>query len=262
MARRKIDSVLEECLSGLLEGRLSIEECKALYPDLARELEPLLRTALDLSSAYQLDPSPDFARRAHIRFLQACASHRAPPQPEAWGLWRRASIALSAALSLAILALVGTTLLKEDNNGGSLLSINTVSAQTERARANLETLESALRQGQAPHPAVIHELQVATSQLVALAEAGNIAPEEVASVVDVANKQQSLLTEVRDQLPAESQDEADQALAGSEEILELVGVTPTPSSTPAVGPSPSPSFPPTPAPTPTPALSPTPKPTP
>ena len=45
MITRSLEEILEECLSAYLEGRRGIDESLSLYPSLADELEPLLRTA-------------------------------------------------------------------------------------------------------------------------------------------------------------------------------------------------------------------------
>ncbi len=74
--KRRLEETLEECLAALAGGQSTVEECLALHPELAAELEPLLHTARRLQEVRAADPSPLYAQAARQRFLAAMASRR------------------------------------------------------------------------------------------------------------------------------------------------------------------------------------------
>lgn len=63
---RDIENVLDRCLDLLQEGR-SIEQCLHLYPEVADDLEPLLRVAGDLQRLPRAEPRPAALRTALLR---------------------------------------------------------------------------------------------------------------------------------------------------------------------------------------------------
>jgi hypothetical protein len=77
MRVKRLDEILEECVAaGLQDGR-SVEASLALYPEVAGELEPLLRTALSLSGTYRsITPPPAVEQRIRSRFLADAAARR------------------------------------------------------------------------------------------------------------------------------------------------------------------------------------------
>ena len=77
MGRRRLEEILEECLSAHLEGRRSVEESLSLYPSLARELEPLLRTAAEMVEGLGGgQPRWLVLEESRQRFLAAAAARR------------------------------------------------------------------------------------------------------------------------------------------------------------------------------------------
>ena len=66
----RFEDHLNECLTALLNGERTVEECLALYPEEARRLEPLLRTGLCLKGALQVEPRAAFAEAARGRLLE------------------------------------------------------------------------------------------------------------------------------------------------------------------------------------------------
>jgi len=70
MKARRLEEVLDECLSACLEGRRTIEESLSLYPDLRPDLEPLLRTAVELADKLST-PAPHLLERTRERFLES-----------------------------------------------------------------------------------------------------------------------------------------------------------------------------------------------
>lgn len=67
----KFNNVLNECMDRILRGD-TVEDCLQAHPELARELEPLLRTALAARMASAtIQPRPEFKARARSEFQVA-----------------------------------------------------------------------------------------------------------------------------------------------------------------------------------------------
>lgn len=100
---RRMMSALDECLTAFQDGhqpadnyladlptlarsrapqlraamdRLAVEECLAHHPELAKELEPLLETALAIQSSYGSTPAPDDLRAVESRIWRRLSKHR------------------------------------------------------------------------------------------------------------------------------------------------------------------------------------------
>jgi hypothetical protein len=106
-----LDEALAECLDSVESGD-SIEECLARHPELARELEPLLLTAVGLQQLFDVDPRPSFQRAARQRFITAALRPQrprllvvpTPPRRFSFG-WRWAPAAVGAPVLAAAIAL-------------------------------------------------------------------------------------------------------------------------------------------------------------
>jgi hypothetical protein len=64
MAKR-FEDILNECIDRMLQGE-SVEQCLAGYPEQARELAPLLRTAVAAREASAVESRPEF--KAQVRY--------------------------------------------------------------------------------------------------------------------------------------------------------------------------------------------------
>ena len=90
----------------------TLEECLALYPELAADLEPLLHTACGLQNVYAVDPSPLYAQAARERFLTAMAHRRQkrlaaqPVRPRPFWRWAPAAVGSAALVAFAVWASV------------------------------------------------------------------------------------------------------------------------------------------------------------
>ncbi len=73
-----LDRVLDKCLWDIQAGKATVEECLARYPELAEELEPLLRMGEALMQLSAVEPSPEFVAQTRMRLLAL-----KPPAPEA-----------------------------------------------------------------------------------------------------------------------------------------------------------------------------------
>jgi hypothetical protein len=68
--KEHFDNILNICLDRMLKGE-SIEQCLASYPEQARDLEPLLRTARAARVASTVRPRAEFKARARAEFQAA-----------------------------------------------------------------------------------------------------------------------------------------------------------------------------------------------
>jgi len=101
------DNILNECLDRMINGE-TIEQCLALYPQYAKELEPLLKTAQETRTAAAIKPSSWFRQRAGIEFQEAIRSMPVKTARAPGGFkWRVRWVAPLAAL-LVLVAGVGT----------------------------------------------------------------------------------------------------------------------------------------------------------
>ncbi len=64
---KQFNDIFEECLEQVLTQGKTIEQCLASYPDMATQLEPLLRTALAVKKAASIEPAPEMAARVRYR---------------------------------------------------------------------------------------------------------------------------------------------------------------------------------------------------
>ena len=118
------NQILDECLTAVLDGRLSIAECVARYPAYQQELEELLPLATQLSHLPAVTPSAEFRARSPQRLMARLAAAPVPipppaptPAPSWWTNWRswlgeRQTVTwsmASAAVALVILVLVWQT---------------------------------------------------------------------------------------------------------------------------------------------------------
>jgi hypothetical protein len=76
MKARRLDEVLDECLSAYLEGRRGIEESLSLYPALRPELEPLLRTAAEIADTFSESSPPEHVEERGRQEFMTSASVR------------------------------------------------------------------------------------------------------------------------------------------------------------------------------------------
>lgn len=179
MKAKRLDEVLDECLSAYLERRRTIEESLSLYPDLRTQLEPLLRTALDVTGALA-EPSPPhhIEERGRQKFLESASVRR---QAEALTAdlrlsrrlaraWGRPQIALLAAvfvLTFVAVAIAVTAL--DSSSGDSPPQAGFLSATVTPAVGDLRQTQEQLRtqtlDGGEVSPAVVRELADRTAGL-------------------------------------------------------------------------------------------------
>lgn len=282
--KRRLEETLEECLAALAGGQSTVEECLALYPELAAELEPLLHTARRLQNVYAADPSPLYAQAARQRFLAAMARRRerrleARPARPFWR-WAPAAVGSAALVAFAawasVLAFGGGGGSQEPSIGVAKVTptstpvpvVSDFQGQVERLQANLEEVRAGAESGTL-EPVAIEQLKEATTVLVdSLGEAEALEPEDASQIQELLTDQKQILSEMKDKVAPEVAQDLDDAItiaqAGLDTIQEYLPPTPsaTPTATPSATPTAMPSATPSATPTAVPEESPTSTPTP
>ena len=83
MEKYKFETILNECLEKLLAGTESVEQCLQRYPNDAKELEPLLRTAVSVNKAVDINSSPELKARVRYK-LQLKMAEVGKPKGASW----------------------------------------------------------------------------------------------------------------------------------------------------------------------------------
>jgi len=108
---RQLQDIFEECVERLRQGD-SIENCLNSYPEVAADLEVLLRTSLNVNwRASMVQPRPEFKARARAQFIgaqqYAAQLKEVRPRPTIFSL-QRAWVPALAVVLLLIFSSVGT----------------------------------------------------------------------------------------------------------------------------------------------------------
>jgi hypothetical protein len=290
MSTRRLEEILEECLSAYLDGRRSVEESLSLYPFYAAELEPLLRTATEINTTLNsYSPPAHVQRRGLNRFLSDARARRniralqvgAVRQPGFFGsLWQRYSLGFAgAAMAVIILTVaIGSTALIGSSSGGDTVGtgFQTSEPATPAVVTALRQQIDTLRTRQASQSVTADDIAalLAAAQNIGNADPGDIEPARdtitqalidandlVSDIVvtqpEVAPQAQQAQEIIRDvaagigaPLPTPS------AAVGATTPAVTTEPTPVITETPTIGPSTEATAPPTEAPTPTPAPTP------
>ncbi|HEU4760524.1 MAG TPA: hypothetical protein VFT91_11175, partial [Dehalococcoidia bacterium] len=247
MGRRRLDEILEECLSAYLEGRRSIEESLSLYPSLAHELEPLLRAAI--AAAAELgyhQPSWRALEESRQRFLAAATTRRLTGgSPTAWrGGW--ALLPVAGVALVAAMAVASATLLRD--GGGRPLAVQvqllpspspavSLAPRLNEARSQLADLQTLVAAGEPIHGDAIAELKQTTGEIaLQLRDPSSLDSDEMRALVSLATEQSRLLSQARGQMAGGEVGDLDATLLATQDVLKKLGATPLPTPTVAASP--------------------------
>jgi hypothetical protein len=84
---RKLEDVLEECLTHLAAGEVTLADCLARYPEHAAELRRMLPLSEALTEGRQIRPSFEFKQRNEQELLAQITAVSAKPAPSRNGNW-------------------------------------------------------------------------------------------------------------------------------------------------------------------------------
>jgi hypothetical protein len=287
MKKRRLEEVLDECLSAYLDGRRSIDESLSLYPALRSELEPLLRTAVRLADNLGASaPAPHIVERGREHFLQSADIRRRAREltrdititrrmANAWG---RAQWGLAAGAFVATFLVVAFSASALDSGSPEPApQAEVILDSRPPAVTDLRQVQELIRvqtaEGGSVSPEMILDLVATTTQLHS--EVGDLNSLDGRSQEELQRAlgyQYLLLRHVLDTQRADVAPEARRALGITRELarewgVTLPEVTPTVSASPSASPSATPAGSPTPFPslvsgtptgTPLPSLEPTP----
>ncbi len=114
MERSKIENIFNECLEKLLTGTETVEQCLGHYPAQAKELEPLLRTAMSVNKAIDVKPTAEL--KARIRYnLQLKMAEVGKPRRASW-FSLQPRWALAAVTVMLVFVIGGGTFLAADSS--------------------------------------------------------------------------------------------------------------------------------------------------
>ncbi len=114
MERSKIENIFNECLEKLLAGTETVEQCLGRYPDQAKELEPLLRTAMSVNKAIDVKPTAEL--KARIRYnLQLKMAEVGKPRRASW-FSLQPRWALAAVTMMLVFVIGGSTFIAADSS--------------------------------------------------------------------------------------------------------------------------------------------------
>jgi hypothetical protein len=108
---KKFDDILNECLERIIKGE-TVESCLKIYPELAKELEPLLKTALSARVMSSIQPKPEFKVRARSEFQAALREIQSKKTQKvsrfSWLQWRPAWSIAATTAAVVVIALGST----------------------------------------------------------------------------------------------------------------------------------------------------------
>jgi hypothetical protein len=128
----ELETILDICLSQIKDGESNVDECLALYPEQATELEPLLKAATKLSRGREVVPDP--AYKARTRAKLSIYMQQNPQRKRVSPVFWRLAIGIATML-LAFLA-TGTSFAQSALPGDQLYTWKLTSEDVWRMTSN------------------------------------------------------------------------------------------------------------------------------
>lgn len=128
----ELETILDICLTQIKDGEANVEECLALYPEQAAQLEPLLKAATKLSRGREVIPDPAYKARARAQL--SIYMQQNPQRKRVSPLFWRFAIGIATML-LAFLA-TGTSFAQSALPGDQLYDWKLTSENVWRMTSN------------------------------------------------------------------------------------------------------------------------------
>ena len=80
-----IEDILAVCIEDIKEGRHTLANCLAIYPDKRQQLEPLLKIALSIKEPPSFRPTKDFKIKARVQLMEYI--HDSRSKKTSWNPW-------------------------------------------------------------------------------------------------------------------------------------------------------------------------------
>lgn len=274
MSARRLEEILEECLSAYLDGRRSVEESLSLYPSFAPQLEPLLRTATSINTTLNAySPPAHVQERGLHRFLsdararQNLKSLKVSGSRPSWlsVTWQKYRLGFAGA-GMAVLILtasVGGAALMNTGSGGDQVSDQRPDSATPAVVIALQEKVNTIRTLRANQSLTEGDIR---ALLAAAQELENASDDEIGSARDsveqALNDANAVVSEIIQTQDPELAPSAQEASEKVREVAANLGVTlsptpvvtappasDTPTTEPTAPPTPEPTAPPTAEPT-------------
>jgi hypothetical protein len=259
MKARRLEEVLDECLSAYLDGRRTVEESLSLYPDLRPRLEPLLRTATELADRFgQSAPAPHVVERGRQRFLESADIRRRareltrdiPIMRRMANVWSRVQWGALAGSVVALFLVVSFTATALDSGSRELSpQAHVILDPRPPAVTDLRQTQEQLRVQTIQHGSVsrlIEELAQTTAELESqVQDFSDLDGRSQRELEQAIGYQYLLLQLVIETQPSSITPEAREALDQTRDLarewgVELPDPSPTISATPSASPSATP----------------------
>ena len=254
---RKLDWVIDECLSRIQTGNETVQDCIQAYPELKDTLEPLLALALQVNERLAPEnPAAQFVGNAKVRILNqvkasATSTSSTKPQPRRVRSIsfhrRRWSMVIAGVVIAAMLfgsgigmkqasasALPGDTLYPVKRAGEKIqLAISSttdgdIALLYEFAESRLDEAQTLSQQGRfADLGIALDGFEDAMSTLEEIAQEGEIGKGklDLAKIQAKHEKHVQVLERVREQVPEHARAAIDHAIersSHSEEVLKVI----------------------------------------
>lgn len=278
MRASRLEEVFEECLSAYVEGRRSIAESLSLYPGLAAELEPLLRTAAQVTDNFQRQSPPAHVQeRGRDHFLAAARTRRrarvlthgigSRRRAFPWRLPQWGALGGAAMAALSVVIVTAAVLTNGSSGGGDAVFPITTPRNTQSVVADLRNLHTHVKelisQGKQIDSATMEQLNEATNEIASDPTLTNDPSSELQQVItDQILILRTVAAPQPDQPPVPHYDDLVRATLGVADQLNIpepafvpATATPAPTQAPA---TPIETAAPTPEPTPAPTAEPVP----
>jgi hypothetical protein len=106
---KNFDNILNECLERIIKGE-TVESCLKLYPEQAKDLEPLLKTAVSARVMSSIQPRAEFKVQARSEFQAAVREIQSKKSQKvsrfSWIQWRPAWSIAAGTAAVVVIALV------------------------------------------------------------------------------------------------------------------------------------------------------------
>ena len=181
MKARRLEEALDECLSAYLDGRRTVEESLSLYPALRDQLEPLLRTVVEVAGAYDESSPPAYLQeRVRHKFLSSASVRRraqaitknlgfSRPLARRGGAGRRWVVLAAALVGTLTAVAIGAAILDTSPDGSPEWAQLTPAVQLAPAVSDLRQAHQQLwtraNRGADVSPEMIRELARTTTEL-------------------------------------------------------------------------------------------------
>jgi len=242
MSTRRLEEILEECLSAYLEGRRSIAESLSLYPSVADQLEPLLRTATSISANFgDYVPPQHIQQRGLHRFLSDARVRRnlktlkvSGSERGRFGIaWQKYRVGFAgAAMALVVMAgaVGGSVLVGGSSGGDGNVQHVTTAPSTPAAVINfnkvLDDIKTRSARGENLAPSDIENLGRAASQIQ------NSPDDEIQPFSDQIAQQLADANSLISDIVVNQPEVAPQAQEAQETIYQVAAVIGAPLPTP------------------------------